>query len=153
MCFPVKPDALLARDLRNCSTGSHATFQDTLVVRPRGRISFSRQTLIAAATSAHSRAFVGDVAGAELEPGKERPILSMAAAMVLAVYIPPQAPGPGQTWRSMSPKIWFGLKLPFCDYSHNFPYLLAPKALKHSGTLIAFPTASNVQAESYIHIP
>ena len=30
----------------------------------------------------------------------------MADAMVLAVYIPPQAPAPGQEWRTMSLPLW-----------------------------------------------
>ncbi len=30
------------------------------------------------------------------------PSISMAEAMVLAVYMPPQAPAPGQEWRTIS---------------------------------------------------
>ena len=30
------------------------------------------------------------------------PIASIAEAIVLAVYMPPQAPAPGQAWRTMS---------------------------------------------------
>ena len=39
--------------------------------------------------------------GGEAEPGRLRPRASPMEAMVLAVYIPPQAPSPGQIARSM----------------------------------------------------
>jgi hypothetical protein len=41
-------------------------------------------------------------AGGEAEPGSDIPIASAAQAMVLAVYMPPQAPSPGQMARSIS---------------------------------------------------
>ncbi len=40
-------------------------------------------------------------AGGAAEPGRLIPIASPTAAMVLAVYMPPQAPSPGQIARSM----------------------------------------------------
>lgn len=73
-----------------------ALSKDALVIRSQGLMFISRHTRIAAAAFAHSRASVAEVAGAELDPGKERPITSIADAIVLAVYIPPHAPGPGQ---------------------------------------------------------
>lgn len=57
---------------------------------------------ITAAARSHSRAFSGDVAGLDDEPGSERPMTSMAVAMVLAVYMPPQAPADGQECCSRS---------------------------------------------------
>ena len=52
--------------------------------------------------SSMSAFFSGDSAGWEEEPGRLMPSTSMAAAMVLAVYIPPQPPGPGQALHSMA---------------------------------------------------
>ena len=40
-------------------------------------------------------------AGGAAEPGSDMPIASAAEAMVFAVYIPPQAPSPGQIARSI----------------------------------------------------
>jgi len=73
-----------------------------LVRRSRGLISLSMQILMASAALTHSRIFAGDVAGVEEEPGRESPIDSIAVAMVLAVYMPPQAPAPGHACCSMS---------------------------------------------------
>ena len=42
------------------------------------------------------------VAGGAAEPGIDIPIASATDAMVLAVYMPPQAPSPGQMARSMA---------------------------------------------------
>ncbi len=42
------------------------------------------------------------VAGGAALPGSDMPIASAALAMVLAVYMPPQAPSPGQMARSMA---------------------------------------------------
>ena len=42
------------------------------------------------------------VAGGAAEPGSDMPIASAALAIVLAVYMPPQAPSPGQIARSMA---------------------------------------------------
>ena len=42
------------------------------------------------------------VAGGAALPGSDMPSASAALAMVLAVYIPPQAPSPGQIARSMA---------------------------------------------------
>lgn len=63
-------------------------------MRSLGKIGLSIQTLMASAALPHSLIFAGDVAGVEEEPGSENPMLSMAVDMVLAVYIPPQAPAP-----------------------------------------------------------
>jgi hypothetical protein len=41
-------------------------------------------------------------AGGEAEPGSDMPRASAALAMVLAVYMPPQAPSPGQIAFSIS---------------------------------------------------
>ncbi|KAH3670533.1 hypothetical protein OGAPHI_001048 [Ogataea philodendri] len=50
----------------------------------------------------HSAPFSADTAGDEDDPGSDMPITSAAEAMVLAVYIPPQDPGPGHEFRTMS---------------------------------------------------
>src|SRR5699024_12418009 len=50
--------------------------------------------------SRHSKAFSSEVAGFEAFPGKLIPIASIAEAIVFAVYIPPQEPGPGHAQRS-----------------------------------------------------
>ena len=66
---------------------------------------FSRQVLIAGPILSHSRIFEGDVAGVEDDPGRVKPIDSIAVAKVLAVYMPPQAPAPGHACCSMSVRI------------------------------------------------
>ncbi len=60
---------------------------------------------IASATLTHSRIFAGEVAGVDEEPGRVRPIDSMAVAIVFAVYIPPHAPAPGHACCSISSMI------------------------------------------------
>jgi hypothetical protein len=50
----------------------------------------------------HSAVFSADSAGCEELAGKLIPNVSMADAMVLAVYIPPHEPGPGHAAHSMS---------------------------------------------------
>ena len=42
------------------------------------------------------------IAGGAAEPGRDMPMASAAEAIVLAVYMPPHAPSPGQTARSMA---------------------------------------------------
>ncbi|CAB4885298.1 unannotated protein [freshwater metagenome] len=42
-------------------------------------------------------------AGGAAEPGSESPIASPTVAIVFAVYMPPQAPSPGQIARSICP--------------------------------------------------
>ena len=51
----------------------------------------------------------GSTAGTDAVCIGERPRNSMTVAIVLAVYWPPQAPGPGQATssRSLSPAIWY----------------------------------------------
>ena len=44
----------------------------------------------------------GSSAGMPLRPAGERPMNSMTVDIVLAVYWPPQAPGPGQATFSIS---------------------------------------------------
>src|SRR5690606_9775876 len=60
-----------------------------------GLISFSNNTLIAAAAFAISSFFALLFAGLEEVYGKLIPNASNADAIVFAVYIPPQAPSPG----------------------------------------------------------
>jgi hypothetical protein len=53
------------------------------------------QILMASAAFVHSLILAGDSAGFEDDPGRQRPIASIAVDMVFAVYIPPHAPAPG----------------------------------------------------------
>mmetsp|Transcript_19205 Transcript_19205/g.30505 ORF Transcript_19205/g.30505 Transcript_19205/m.30505 type:complete len:209 (+) Transcript_19205:517-1143(+) len=64
--------------------------------------SSSRRFLIAFPAFIHSSCFILESAGYELECGNAIPIASIAQAMVLAVYIPPHAPGPGHEFRTIS---------------------------------------------------
>ena len=62
---------------------------------------------MAAPARRHSSSFAGSVAGVDDEWGRDMPSASMALAMVFAVYMPPQAPAPGQdsatiSWRVAS---------------------------------------------------
>ncbi|MNE08824.1 hypothetical protein D3C80_1014830 [compost metagenome] len=61
-----------------------------------GLISFSNKTLIAFPASSHSFFLSSLKAGFDELYGKLIPKASIAEDIVLAVYIPPQAPGPGQ---------------------------------------------------------
>src|SRR5699024_12605105 len=45
---------------------------------------------------------VGWMAGGAAEPGSDMPMASAVEAMVFAVYMPPHAPSPGPTARSMA---------------------------------------------------
>jgi hypothetical protein len=63
---------------------------------------FSIQILMASAALAHSLILAGDSAGFDDDPGRQRPMASIAVLIVLAVYIPPQAPAPGQACCSRS---------------------------------------------------
>ena len=68
----------------------------------RGRMSRSSSTRIAAPARKHSSSLPGSSAGVDELSGSDMPSASIAAAIVLAVYMPPQAPAPGQAWRTMS---------------------------------------------------
>ena len=74
------------------------------VMMSRGLRSSSSRWRIAAPARRHSSALPGCSAGIEALSGSDMPKASIAVAMVLAVYIPPQAPAPGQEWRTMSPR-------------------------------------------------
>lgn len=75
---------------------------ERFVKRSRGLMFFSMHVLIASADLTHSRIFAGEVAGVDDDPGKVRPMDSIAVAMVFAVYMPPHAPAPGQACCSIS---------------------------------------------------
>src|SRR5690554_8064095 len=60
-----------------------------------GFISLSNNQRIACPASRQSSRFSGDIASCAELPGKLIPKASIAVAIVLAVYIPPQEPGPG----------------------------------------------------------
>lgn len=96
-----------------------------------GVMSRSRQVLIAEAARTHSRSLAGEAAGVEDEPGRDRPIDSIAVAIVLAVYIPPQAPWPGHAFCSRSSMISSFVALvgpPSLLGCFSVLYLYAPKA-------------------------
>ena len=67
-----------------------------------GRISSFKRVFMAPPAARHSSCFAFDSAGLEEEPGSVMPITSMAVAIVFAVYMPPQAPPPGQACRIIS---------------------------------------------------
>src|ERR1700722_17523482 len=62
--------------------------KDCFVRRFRGLIFFSMHTLIASAAFIHSLFFAGATAGVDEEPGRVKPIDSIAVAIVFAVYMP-----------------------------------------------------------------
>jgi hypothetical protein len=68
----------------------------------RGLRSCSRSRRITAPAASHSAALAGSSAGVDEEPGRASPRVSMATAIVFAVYMPPQAPGPGHARATMS---------------------------------------------------
>ena len=67
-----------------------------LVMISRGFISRSNNTFIASPANSHSAFFSGLSAGLDELYGRLIPKASIADAIVLAVYIPPHAPAPGQ---------------------------------------------------------
>ena len=75
------------------------------VMMSRGLMSFSRRVRIAKPASRHSCCLAGEMAGLEEEPGRVMPRASIAVAIVLAVYMPPQAPGPGHACRMISKRV------------------------------------------------
>jgi len=89
---------------------TRAFSKEAFVIKSRGRIFFSMQTLIASAALSHSLIFAGESAGFEEDPGRQRPIDSIAVLIVLAVYIPPHAPTPGQECCSNSSMTSLGVR-------------------------------------------
>ena len=77
----------------------------------------------------HSEDFSLLRAGLDEEYGKAMPSASMAEAIVLAVYIPPQAPAPGMAWHSM----------PCSSASSILPAACAPTASKTLTTVRSLP--------------
>mmetsp|Transcript_22983 Transcript_22983/g.45235 ORF Transcript_22983/g.45235 Transcript_22983/m.45235 type:complete len:249 (-) Transcript_22983:422-1168(-) len=73
-----------------------------LVIISDGRIFFSSSSLTAFPTRSHSLTLSADTAGLLDEKGRDMPSASMADAIVLAVYMPPHAPGPGHALHTMS---------------------------------------------------
>ena len=72
------------------------------VITSRGLMSFSMQWRITSPARRHSSSLPGSVAGSDELYGSDMPIASIAEAIVLAVYMPPHAPAPGQAWRTTS---------------------------------------------------
>ena len=66
-----------------------------------GLISFSINNLIASPAFMASCFFSSPVAGFDELKGKVIPKASIADAIVFAVYIPPQAPAPGQAFSTI----------------------------------------------------
>ena len=71
------------------------------VMMSRGLMSCSRRLRTAAPARRHSSNLPGSTAGMLALSGSDIPRASIAVAMVLAVYMPPQAPAPGHAWRTM----------------------------------------------------
>ena len=76
------------------------------------------------------------MAGGAAEPGSDMPMASAAEAMVFAVYIPPQAPSPGQTARSMASTSFWDM----------VPARQAPTASKASMRVTSFSEPSSIFA-------
>jgi hypothetical protein len=74
-----------------------------------GLMFFSMHMRIALAAFSHSLILDGEVAGVLAEPGSVSPRVSIMVARELAVYIPPQAPAPGQAFCSISDIISSGV--------------------------------------------
>ena len=70
-----------------------------------GLMSSLSRCLIDSPAASHSDIFAFDSAGLDEDPGRVMPITSIAVAMVFAVYIPPQAPPPGQALRMISDRV------------------------------------------------
>src|SRR5690606_9928366 len=70
------------------------------VMMSLGRRSRSRSPRSAAPAAVHSSSFAGSVAGMDALYGSVMPRASAALAIVLAVYMPPQAPAPGHACRT-----------------------------------------------------
>jgi hypothetical protein len=95
MQFDVLRRFFLPAMARKCSTPlveppktiviTKAFSKDSLVKRSCGRMFFSMQTLIASAAFAHSRILAGDSAGFDEDPGRHKPIASIAVDIVFAV--------------------------------------------------------------------
>src|SRR4051812_40650687 len=66
------------------------------VMMSRGLRSSSNSLRTAAPARKHSSSFKGSSAGVDELYGRDMPMHSIADAIVFAVYIPPQAPAPGQ---------------------------------------------------------
>ena len=69
------------------------------------------------------------MAGLELEKGRLIPNASIAIAIVFAVYIPPQAPAPGQAF----------LIIPLYSSSEILPAIFSPKASNAETIFKSFP--------------
>ena len=91
---------------------------DFLDIISRGFKSNSIRFFIAPPILSISFNFSLETAGVEELFGKVNPITSMAEAMVFAVYIPPQAPAPGQAFLIIQSKSFF----------FNFPETCSPQA-------------------------
>mmetsp|Transcript_29597 Transcript_29597/g.28325 ORF Transcript_29597/g.28325 Transcript_29597/m.28325 type:complete len:202 (-) Transcript_29597:688-1293(-) len=88
-----------------------------LVIISLGLRSISKRVKMASPASLHSAVLRGSSAGVEEEKGRAIPIASIAVAIVFAVYMPPQAPGPGQEFSTIS----------CLSSSVIFSYILSPK--------------------------
>ncbi len=83
-------------------TSTMAFSNASRVMMSLGLISFSRRFFMASPALKHSSSFFSSIAGVDELYGRLMPIASIAEAIVLAVYIPPHAPGPGQDLLTIS---------------------------------------------------
>ena len=86
----------------NAITTTIAFSNASRVIMSRGLISFSNRYRIACPARRHSSSLAGSSAGIEPLYGRLMPNASIADAIVLAVYMPPQAPAPGHERRTIS---------------------------------------------------
>jgi len=108
----------ISRELFNVKIPTHpraiimtrAFSNDSFVIRSRGLMFFSMHILMASAALMHSLILAGDSAGLEDDPGRQSPMASMPVDIVLAVYMPPQAPAPGHACRSRSSMTSLGVR-------------------------------------------
>ena len=85
----------------NAMTTAIAFSKASLVMMSRAVIPRRSSSTTAAPDSRAYRSRRRSGAGGAALPGRDMPIASAALAMVLAVYMPPHAPSPGQMERSM----------------------------------------------------
>ena len=98
------------------------------VMMSEGLMSFFTRCIIAAPASKQSCCFSGEIASCAEEFGKLMPIASIAEAIVLAVYMPPQDPGPGIAVSSIF----------LSSISDTLPAAWPPTASKTDTTLVWF---------------
>ena len=90
------------------------------VMSSRGRTSSATQRSSASALASVLTRFSSSSAAMVLEYGSESPSASIADDIVLAVYMPPQEPAPGQACCSIARKVSSGIRpAAYCPTASN----------------------------------